>query len=97
MAISQQLIWSCIILRVTTHKAVAFSLILIGILVFALARQISSLKSSAWARFYQRHPGAAEKNPLSVHAGTERSIRLGAVMWRIVGAAIILNGLIRLQ
>jgi len=64
--------------------------------VFAFARQISTLKSSAWARFYQRHPRAAEKNPLSVHAGTERSIRIGAVMWRIVGAAIVLNGLIRL-
>jgi len=36
------------------------------------------------------------KNPLSVHAGTERSIRLGAVMWRIVGAAIALNGVVRL-
>jgi hypothetical protein len=33
---------------------------------------------------------------LSVHAGTERSIRLGAVMWRIAGAAIALNGVIRL-
>ena len=85
------------IVRVTTHKTLAFSLIAIGILVLAFARQISSLKSSAWARFYQRHPRAAEKNPLSVHAGTERSIRLGVVMWRIVGAAIILNGLIRLQ
>jgi hypothetical protein len=81
----------------TSHKALAFSLIAIGILVFVFARQISTLKSSAWARFYQRHPQAAEKNPLSVHAGTERSIRLGAVMWRIVGAAIVLNGLIRLQ
>jgi hypothetical protein len=81
----------------TAHKVVAFSLIAVGILVFLFARRISSLKSSAWARFYQRHPQAAEKNPLSVHAGTERSIRLGAVMWRIVGAAIIFNGLIRLQ
>jgi hypothetical protein len=60
------------------------------------ARQISTVKSSAWARFYQRHPQAAEKNPLSVHAGTERSIRLGTMMWRIVGAAIVLNGAIRL-
>jgi hypothetical protein len=72
------------ILRVTAHKVLAFSLMVIGILVFALARQISPLKSSAWGRFYQRHPRAAEKNPLSVHAGTERSIRLGAVMWRII-------------
>lgn len=93
----RQLIRSYMILRVTSHKALAFSLIAIGILVFVFARQISTLKSSAWARFYQRHPQAAEKNLLSVHAGTERSIRLGAVMWRIVGAAIVLNGLIRLQ
>jgi hypothetical protein len=97
MAILRQLISSCMILHVTPHRTLAFSLIGIGILVFVLARQISTLKSSAWARFYQRHPRAAEKNPLSVHAGTERSIRLGAFMWRIVGAAIALNGLIRLQ
>jgi len=84
------------ILPVTAHKALAFFLIAIGILL-VFARQISTLKSAAWARFYQRHPQAAEKNPLSVHAGTERSIRLGAFMWRIIGAAIVLNGLIRLQ
>lgn len=83
--------------RVTSREALAFSLIAIGILVFVLARQISTLKSSGWARFYQRHPQAAEKNPLSVHAGTEQSIRLGAVMWRIVGVAIALNGWIRVQ
>jgi hypothetical protein len=47
--------------------------------------------------FYQRHPKAAEKNPLSVHAGTDRSIRLGAFMWRVVGLCILLNGLIRLR
>jgi len=82
-------------LGVTAHRLWAVFLIAAGVLVFAFARQISTLKSSAWARFYQRHPRAAEKNPLSVHAGTERSIRLGAVMWRIVGAAIVLNGLIR--
>jgi hypothetical protein len=81
---------------VTAHSFWAVFLIAAGVLVFSLARQISTLKSSAWARFYQRHPLAAEKNPLSVHAGTERSIRLGALMWRIIGAAIVLNGLIRL-
>jgi hypothetical protein len=97
MAMLCQLIGCCMILPVTAHKALAFSLIAIGILVVVFARQISTLKSSAWARFYQRHPQAAEKNPLSVHAGTERRIRLGAVMWRIVGAAIVLNGVIRLQ
>jgi hypothetical protein len=66
-------------------------------MVFAFARKISALKSTAWARFYQRHPKAAEKNPLSVHAGTERSIRLGTFMWRLVGIGILLNGLIRLH
>jgi hypothetical protein len=71
-------------------------LIAAGTTVFAFAKKISTLKSSAWARFYQRHPKAAERNPLSVHAGTERSIRLGAFMWRLVGVAIILNGVIRL-
>jgi hypothetical protein len=65
--------------------------------VFAFARKISTLKSTAWARFYQRHPKAAITNPRSVHAGTERSIRLGAFMWRVVGVAIVFNGLIRLQ
>jgi len=80
----------------TEHRVWAVFLIAFGIVVFAFARQISTLKSSAWARFYRRHPAAAEKKPLSVHAGTERSIRLGAVMWRIVGAAIVLNGVIRL-
>lgn len=89
--IFRQLIWSCMILRVTPHKTLAFSLIAIGFLVFVFSRQISTLKSSAWARFYQRHPRVAEKNPLSVYAGTELSIRLGAFMWRIVGAAIALN------
>lgn len=81
----------------TPHKVFAILLITAGTLGFGFARQISTLKSSAWARFYKRHPDAAQRNPLSVHAGTEQSIRLGAVMWRIVGAAIILNGLIRLQ
>jgi hypothetical protein len=80
----------------TAHRDWAVFLIAVGITVFVFARQISTLKSSAWARFYRRHPSAAEKNPLSVHAGTERSIRLGAVMWRIAGAAIALNGVVRL-
>ncbi len=75
----------------------AFFLIAAGITVFGFAKQISTLKSSAWARFYQRHPKAAERNALSVHAGTERSIRLGAFMWRVIGAIIAFNGLIRLQ
>jgi len=66
-------------------------------MVFAFARKISALKSTAWARFYQRYPKAAEKNPLSAHAGTERSIRLGVFTWRLVGIGILLNGLIRLQ
>lgn len=81
---------------VTTHRLWAAILIAVGITVFAFAKQVSTLKSSAWAQFYQRHPKAAERNPLSVHAGTERSIRLGAFMWRLVGIVIIFNGLIRL-
>jgi hypothetical protein len=87
----------CIILPVTTHRLWGAILIAAGITVFGFARQISTAKSSAWARFYQRHPNAAEKNPLSVHAGTERSIRLGAFMWRAIGIGIALNGLIRLE
>jgi hypothetical protein len=75
----------------------AVFLIAAGITVFGFAKQISTLKSSAWARFYQRHPEAAERNPLSIHAGTDRSIRLGAFMWRLIGAIIVFNGLIRLQ
>ena len=87
----------CIIQRVTTHRLVAVLLILLGISVFVFAKRISTLKSTAWARFYQHHPKAAERNPLSVHAGTERSIRLVALMWRLVGVGILLNGFIRLQ
>jgi len=87
----------CIILPVTTHRLWGVILIAAGITVFGFARQISTAKSSAWARFYQRHPNAAQKNPLSVHAGTERSIRLGAFTWRVIGIGIALNGLIRLQ
>jgi len=81
--------------RVTTHRVWAILLIGIGAAVIASARQISTLKSSAWRRFYKRHPVSAEMNPLSKRAGTERSIRVGAMMWRIVGAAIVLNGLMR--
>lgn len=81
----------------TSHRLLAILLIALGVTVFAFARKISTLKSTAWARFYQRHPKAADTNPLSVHAGTERSIRLGAFMWRVVGVAIVFNGLIRLQ
>lgn len=79
------------------HRFWAVLLIAVGILVFLSARRLSTWKSSAWARFYQRHPHAAEKNPLSVHAGTEKSIRVGAMMWRIIGIAIALNGFLRLH
>jgi len=85
------------ILPVTTHRLWALFLIATGIAVFTFARKISTLKSSAWARFYQRHPHAAARNPLSVHAGTEHSIRVGAAMWRVIGIIIVINGLIRLQ
>jgi len=60
-----------------THRLEAILLIVFGFTVFAFASKISTLKSTAWARFYQRNSKAAERNLLSVHAGTERSIRLG--------------------
>src|SRR5579862_7433496 len=84
------------ILPVTSHRLWARFLIATGVVVFAFARKISTLKSSAWARFYQRHPRAVEKNALSVHAGTERSIRLGAFMWRMVGIAIACRWILRI-
>jgi hypothetical protein len=65
--------------------------------VFTFAHKISTLKSSAWARFYKSHPKAAERNPLSVHAGTEHSIRVGKFIWRLIGIAMVLNGWTRLQ
>ena len=80
----------------TTHRLLAVLLIAVGVSVFAFAKKISILKSTAWA-LYRHHPKAGERNPLSVHAGTERSLRLGALMWRLVGVAIMLNGLIQLM
>jgi hypothetical protein len=78
------------------HKAWAVILVGLGVLIFAMARHIATWKTRAWAKFYVQHPGAAEKNPLSKHAGSDRSIRLGTFMWRVVGVAIALNGVIRL-
>lgn len=77
------------------HRVLAVILLVLGVLVFAMARQIATWKTRAWAKFYAQHPKAAEKNPLSKHAGTDRSIRLGTFMWRLVGVAITLNGIIR--
>jgi hypothetical protein len=68
----------------------------IGLAVFLMARNISTWKTTRWAKFYARHPAAAAKNPLSKHAGTERSMRLGAFMWRLIGGLIALSGLLRL-
>ncbi len=78
------------------HRVWAIMLLGVGVAVFALARQIATWKTGAWAKFYAQHPRAAEKNPLSKHAGSDRSIRLGTFMWRLVGVAIALNGIIRL-
>jgi hypothetical protein len=77
------------------HRAWAVILVGLGVLIFAMARHIATWKTLAWARFYAHHPGAAEKNPLSKHAGSDRSIRLGTFMWRLVGVGIALNGFIR--
>jgi len=74
--------------------AIAFFVVGITLLVFA--KQLSTLKSNAWRRFYQRRPDAAAANPLSKFAGTEKSIKTGAMMWRIVGVLLIINGLLRL-
>jgi len=78
------------------HRVWAVILLGLGASIFAMARQIATWKTRAWGKFYVQHPGAAEKNPLSKHAGSDRSIRLGTMMWRAVGVAIALNGVIRL-
>ena len=79
-----------------THRVWAVILLGLGASIFAMARHIATWKTRAWAKFYVQHPGAAEKNPLSKYAGSDRSIRLGTFMWRVVGVAIALNGAIRL-
>jgi hypothetical protein len=79
-----------------THGSWAIVLLVIGLLVMVMATKISTWKTQAWARFYARHPDAAQQNPLSKHAGSERSIRLGAAMWRLIGGLILLNGVIQL-
>src|ERR1700722_4160937 len=78
------------------HRVWAIILLGVGVAVFAMARQIATWKTRAWAKFYAQHPGAAKKNPLSKHAGSDRSVRLGTFMWRLVGGAIAGNGLLRL-
>ena len=78
------------------HRVWAVILLGVGVSIFAMARQIATWKTRAWARFYARRPEAAERNPLSKHAGTERSVRLGTFMWRVAGVGIALNGIIRL-
>jgi len=78
------------------HRLWAVILLGLGASIFAMARKIATWKTRAWAKFYVQNPGAAEKNPLSKHAGSERSVRLGTFMWRLVGVAIALNGLLQL-
>jgi hypothetical protein len=70
----------------------ALAFFVIGIALVVFAKRISTLKSSAWQRFYH----AASANPLSKHAGTETSIKTGATMWRLIGILLIINGLLRL-
>jgi hypothetical protein len=43
------------------HRVWAIILLGVGIAVFAMARQIATWKTRAWAKFYAQHPGAAEK------------------------------------
>lgn len=74
-----------------------FTLIVAGSTLILLARRISTFKSNAWTRFYRSHPKAAEVNPLAHHAGSEKSIALGAFMWRLGGVLLVLNGLLRLS
>jgi hypothetical protein len=78
------------------HRVWAIILLGVGVAVFAMARQIATWKTRAWAKVYAQHPGAGERNPLSKHAGSDRSVRLGTFMWRLVGVAIAVNGLLRL-
>jgi hypothetical protein len=59
------------------HRVWAIILLGLGVSIFAMARQIAKWKTRAWAKFYAQHPGAAERNPLSKHAGSDRSVRLG--------------------
>jgi hypothetical protein len=68
----------------------------VGILLIVFARQVSTLKTNAWARFYRNRPKAAAVNPLSKHAGTEASVKTGAFMWRLIGGLLVLNGFLRL-
>ena len=76
------------------HRLWAIIVVGLGMTIFAMARRIATWKTRAWAGFYARHPRAAEKNPLFKHAGTERSVRLGTFMWRLIGVVITLNGLL---
>jgi hypothetical protein len=74
------------------HRVWASILLGLGVAVFAMARQIATWKTRAWAKFYSQHPGAAERNPLSKHAGSDRSVRLGTFMWRVAHPCVLCKG-----
>jgi hypothetical protein len=42
------------------YRVWAIILLGVGVAVFAMARQIATWKTRAWAKFYAQHPGAAE-------------------------------------
>ena len=39
------------------HRVWAIILLGVGVAVFAMARQIATWKTRAWAKFYAQHPG----------------------------------------
>jgi len=69
--------------------------VVVGATLVLFARRISEWKSNQRKEWYERHPRAAEVNRLSRFAGTEVSIRTGAVFWRIIGALLLVTGVLR--
>ncbi len=67
----------------------------VGVVLLVGARRLSTWKSNRRKEWYERHPRAAQANRLSRFAGTEVSIRTGAVLWRIIGALLVAVGVLR--
>lgn len=72
------------------HRVWAIIILGVGVGVFAMARQIATWKTLAWAKFYARHHGAAEKNPLSFFS---RRIRVGEIPLKFSEIANRLTGI----